>query len=313
MSTQMLIFRPSMLRGGGPAAALLLCAVSLNATACASHSTPPANAASADTSAAPSDDDPVMSGLLEHHRYHHHGGVTLFIAMSLDTLGVSAEQRAAVEKIRLDLHARMQPALQADQNLVTALAAGLDAASFDSAKLDAAVAQVGSAAATTHDASADALNELHHTLTPAERGALVDKVESHWAVWQSANAEENGATGAENGHVAMLVADLGLTQEQADRIRASMGEGLKGVPRVDPQEVAVQLRAFGDAFRSDQFDAKSLTGQDNVNAHIAAWGAAHLAHFIEAVSPVLSAEQRAALAKRLREHAAHNPSAQVTP
>ena len=308
----MLMFRPSMLRGSGLAAALL-CAVSLNATACASHSTPPANAPSADASAAPTDDDPVMSGLLEHHRYHHHGGVTLFIAMSLDTLGVSPEQRADVERIRLDLHAHMQPALQADQNLVTALAAGLDAASFDSAKVDAAVVQVGSAASTTHDASADALNELHHTLTPVERGALVDKVESHWAVWQSANADETGAAGAENGHVAMLVADLGLTKEQADRIRASMGEGLKSVPRVDPQEVSAQLRAFGDAFRSEQFDAKSLTGQDTVNAHIATWGAAHLAHFIEAVSPVLSAEQRTALAKRLREHAAHNPSGQVTP
>jgi len=32
-------------------------------------------------------------GLMEHHRHHHHGGVTLFIAMSLDTLGVSPNSR----------------------------------------------------------------------------------------------------------------------------------------------------------------------------------------------------------------------------
>ncbi len=276
---------------------------------CASHSA--SNAPAASAPAAPTDDDAVASGLLEHHRYHHHGGVTLFVAMSLDTLGVSPEEHAAVEKIRLDLHARMQPAAAADQNLASTLADGLDAAHFDTAKVEAAVAQVGSAVSTVHDASADALNALHSTLTPPERAALVDKVESHWAVWQSANAEETSAGGADNGHVAMLVADLGLSEEQASRIRASMGEGLKGVRRVDSQEVATQLRAFGDAFRSEKFDAKSLTGASSTNAHIAAWGAAHLAQFVEAVSPVLSAEQRGELAKRLREHATHNLSAAV--
>ena len=138
-------------------------------------------------------DDDATAGLMEHHRYHHHGGVTLFIAMSLDTLGVSPEQRAAVEKIRTDLHARMEPARAAEQNLMTTLADGLAAANLDTAKVDAAVAQVTAAAAAVHDASADALNELHAVLTPPQRAALVDKVEAHWAVWQKANAEETGA------------------------------------------------------------------------------------------------------------------------
>jgi uncharacterized RmlC-like cupin family protein len=43
------------------------------------------------------------------------------------------------------------------------------------------------------------------------------------------------------------------------------------------------------------------------------WAAAHMAHFLEAVSPVLTAEQRADFAQRLREHATHNPSAEATP
>ena len=58
----------------------------------AANSAPAASATSV-----PAADDDAMAGLLEHHRYHHHGGVTLFIAMSLDTLGVSPEQRVAVE------------------------------------------------------------------------------------------------------------------------------------------------------------------------------------------------------------------------
>jgi Spy/CpxP family protein refolding chaperone len=272
-----------------------------------------ANAPPPNTAASAAAEDDIASGLVEHHRYHHHGGVTLFIAMSLDTLGVSPEQRAKVENIRTDLHTRMQPALAADQNLAAALADGLDASQIDATKVDAAVAQVAAAAATVHDASAEALNELHTVLNPPERAALVDKVQSHWAVWQRANAEDTGASAADGGHLAALTADLGLTPDQVGKIRSNLNEGLKAVPRLDPHEVDAHLHAFGDAFRSEQFDAKALTTANGVNAHLAGWGAAHLAHLVEAVSPVLDADQRARLSQQLREHAAHNPSASVTP
>ncbi len=208
-----------------------------------SANTPPPATASA---ASASDAEDANADLMEHHRYHHHGGVTLLIAMSLDTLGVSPEQRAAVERIRADLHARMEPARAADQALVALLAEGLAAAKFDTAKVDAAVGQLTVAGAAVHEASADALNELHAVLTPAERAALVDKVESHWAVWQKANADETGAA-TEGGHLATLATDLDLTPDQVDRIRAGLSEGLKTVPRLDPQEIATELRAFGDA------------------------------------------------------------------
>ncbi len=255
--------------------------------------------------------DDVNLALIEHHRYHHHGGVTLLIALSLDTLGVSPEQQAAVEKVRSDLHARMEPARRAEQILVTTLADGLAAGNVDLASVDAAVAQVTAAAATVHDASADALNELHRVLTPPQRAALVDKVESHWAVWQKANAEESGPTYPNDGHLAMLAMSLDLTTDQVHRIRAGLGEGMKSLPRFDPQEIAAHLHAFGDAFRSEKFDARTLTTANAVNAHMVGWGAAHLAHFVETVSPVLTPDQRTTFAERLREHATHNASAQA--
>jgi len=255
-------------------------------------------------------DDEATADLTEHHRHHHHGGVMLFIAMSLDTLGVSPQQQAAVEKIRGDLHARMDPARTAEQNLVSALADGLAAGSIDAAKVDADVAQVTAAAAAVHDASADALNNLHSVITPPQRAALVDKVEAHWAVWQKANAEEMGPPKPE-GHLAMLATDLGLAADQVDKIRAGLGEGMKAVPRLDPQEIETHLRAFGDAFRGETFDAKGLTvlgGANGANAHMVGWGVARMAHFVEAVSPVLTPDQRAKFAQMLREHATHNPS-----
>jgi len=255
------------------------------------------NAPPAFVAGASAEEDDATAGLVEHHSHHHHGGVTLLIAMSLDTLGLSPEQRPAVEKIRGDLHARMEPARAAEQNLLGTLADGLAAGVLDPAKVDAAVAQLTSAAASVHDASTDALNQLHSVLTPPQRAALVDKLEAHWAVWQRANTDEND-------HLTQLTADLTLTPDQVDKIRASQA----AAPRFDPQEVAAHIRAFGDAFRAQTFDAKALTTGGAATAHMVGWGAAHMAHFIESVSPVLTAEQRVRLAQILRQHATHNPS-----
>jgi hypothetical protein len=255
-----------------------------------------------------------MAGLLEHHRYHHHGGVTLFIAMSLDTLGVAPEKRAEVRKIQADLHAKLQPALAADQKLVATLADGVERSNLDPVKVDVAVADVVVAAGLVRDASTDALNQLHAALSAAERAALVDKVEAHWAVWQRSNAEETGGADADEGHLLVLAADLKLSEEQITKTRANIAGSLQTVRRVDPKQTPAELKKFGAAFRSEAFEASAFTtesGPNGPDARLAGWGASYLAHFVEAVSPELTAEQRAQLAQRLRAHAGHDPSAQV--
>jgi Spy/CpxP family protein refolding chaperone len=260
------------------------------------------NAPPVSVAGASAEEEDATAGLVEHHRHHHHGGVTLLIAMSLDTLGLSPEQKPAVEQIRSVLYARMEPARAAEQSLLGALADGVAAGVIDPTKVDAAVAQLTSAAASVHDASSDALNQLHSVLTPPQRAALIDKLEAHWSVWQRANTDEID-------HLTQLTADLSLTPDQVDKIRVSEAEPMKAVPRFDPQEVAAHIRAFGDAFRAQTFDAKALTTGGPATAHMVGWGAAHMAHFIESVGPVLTPEQRAELAQALRQHANHNPSA----
>jgi Spy/CpxP family protein refolding chaperone len=229
-------------------------------------------------------DDEPMASVKEYHRYHHHGGVTLFIAMSLDTLGVSPDRQAAV--------------------LVSTLADGLAAGTLDPAKVDAALIQVRVANAAVYDASVSALNELHNLLTPPERAVLVDKVSSHWAVWQKANDDPESAT-ENDGHLATLAVDLDLTSDQVRKIRAALGVGASAVPRLDPLAIGARLHAFGDAFESDSFDAKKLTTVNDANALVAGWGAGHMAHFVEATLLVLTADQRAELAQHLRSHASH--------
>jgi Spy/CpxP family protein refolding chaperone len=256
---------------------------------------PPATAAEA----SPIEEEAAV-GLLEHHSHHHYGGVALLVAMSLDTLGVAPDQHAAIETIRRDLHARMEPAYAAEQRLLTMLAEGVAANTLDRAKVDAAVAELASAGAAAYDASTDALDQLHAVLTPPQRAALVDKLEAHWSVWQRANSEDR---------ITQLVAELGLSREQADEIRAGVARSEQNVPRFDAQEVTAHIRAFGDAFLGPTFDAKTLTTRTAANAHMVAWGGARMAHVIEAVSPVLTPEQRTNLSQMLREHATHNPSA----
>jgi Spy/CpxP family protein refolding chaperone len=255
-------------------------------------------------------DDEESASLMEHHRYHHHGGVTLFIAMSLDTLGVSPEQRDAVEKIRARLYHAMEPARAAYRDLLDVLADGLDAASFDATKVDAAIAQVADASGAAHDASTSALNDLHAALTPPQRAALVDKVVSHLAVWRRENGAETDSTNAaERGHLATLTTELGLTPEQVEKIRGPLADRMRGVPRLDPQQIERHVRAFGDAFRSETFDARTLATGNAVNVRLVSWAAAHLAYVIETMSPVLEPGQRATLAQKLREHATHDPGA----
>jgi Spy/CpxP family protein refolding chaperone len=247
--------------------------------------------------------------LSEHHRHHHHGGVTLLIALSIDALGVSPDQRAAVEKIRADLHARMEPARAAEQAVHSLLADGVAAGAIDHAKVDAALAQLTATAGAVHDATADALTQLHDALTPLQRATLVDKVEAHWVVWQSANAEELKDPAGQprrDGHLARLAHEIGLRQDQLDKIHASLAATT--APRFDPQEIAAYVRAFGDAFRADKFDARTLTTGGGADAHLAGFGAARMVRFYEAVEPVLTTEQRATLSGILREHASYSSS-----
>lgn len=165
-----------------------------------------------------------------------------------------------------------------------------------------ALADLSAAAARAEGASADALNQLHGVLTGVQRGALVDKVEAHWVVWQAAN--DNGP--------ATLGPDLDLTVDQMNRIHAALGNDAGGLPAFDPQEVTAHLRAFGDAFRSERFDARASALASAASTPMIDWGAGRMARFVEAVSPILTADQRASFALTLREHARHDPNVAVS-
>jgi Spy/CpxP family protein refolding chaperone len=271
--------------------------------------TPPATAENPTTTTTPtaaSGDDEASASVIEHHR-HHHGGVPMFVAMSLDTLGVTPEQRAAIQKIQKDLYAKLEPARAAEQNVLSVLADGTAAGTVDTTKVDAAISQADGALSGLHNATADSLNQLHALLDPAERTSLAQKVQAHWEVWQHANDEDDGQTvQREHGrYLASVTRDLGLSGDQVAKVKTTMqANAPEKSKRLDVNQVEASLAAFETAFANDTFDAHALNGVDGVNVQLAGHGMRRMARFYEALAPVLTADQRTTLATKLREHAA---------
>jgi Spy/CpxP family protein refolding chaperone len=274
---------------------------------CAGEGAAAAPPATATTAATPSAEDVESAADLgELHRHHHHGGVTMFIAMSLDSLGLPDQQTVVIEKIQGDLFAKMEPAHVAEQNVLVVLADGIGAGKVDDAKVQAAIDAVKTASAGLNDAAAQSLNDLHAALTPEQRAALADKVLAHWAVWKQANAsEEKAGDTAHPRQLDWVAKSLGLNADQVEKTRAGFAERIQSLPqKLDSAQIEAHIQELSAAFRQPTFDAKTLQRGLVANQGLAVWGATRMACFYESLDPVLSPEQRPKLAAELKAHAA---------
>jgi Spy/CpxP family protein refolding chaperone len=278
-------------------------AASASATPLAATSaaaTPSAAVASAEAGAV--EDESVNEELRDYHRHHHHGGVTMFISMAIDTLGLDPAKKALVEKIQGDLHAKMAPARDAEHDLLSTIADGVAAGKIDATKVDAALGKLATESAGIHTATTDSLTQLHDALAPVERAALVDKVKAHWEVWHKVNADEKAGSKEKGTHLARLTGLLSLAPDQVDTITKALSADVPVTPQTDPKAVEAYIQAFATAFMANKFDAKSLAPTATAAAgHVATHGGARLARFYEAVTPVLTPSQRGQLAAHLRE------------
>jgi Spy/CpxP family protein refolding chaperone len=240
------------------------------------------------------------------HRERHHGGVQGLIVMSLKDLDLTADQQTAVEKIKTDLMASMEPARAAEKDFANTLADGVAAGKLDKSKDDAAINKLVAAVQNANAASATALNSLHAALTPPQRAKLVDELQDHWEKWKAAQGkDEADEKEHRNGHMLALVRDLSLTQDQADKIKAAFKDKMKAAPQDHThKEVQDHLAAFGTAFKADTFDAKKVAGGKAADGHIAKWGATRRARFLEVAAPILTPDQRTKLAQQIRDRAA---------
>jgi Spy/CpxP family protein refolding chaperone len=273
-------------------------AAATSAPAASASAAPAASASAADQAAEEATNDELRT----YHRHHHHGGMYSFISMAIDTLGLDATKKAAVEKIQKDLHAKMAPARDAEHDLLSTIADGAAAGKIDTAKVDAAVAKVGTASAGIHAAVGDALTQLHDALSPVERQTLVDKVQAHWEVWHKVNVEDKAGSKDKGTHLEHLTKALALTPDQVDKISKALAADVPAKPDNDPKAAEDHIKAFETAFVADKFDPKALATPATAAAgHMARHGGARIARFYEAVVPVLTPEQRTKLAAHLKE------------
>jgi hypothetical protein len=243
-------------------------------------------------------DDQASDEVRDHHRHHHHGGVSMFIAMSIDTLGVAPEKQAQLQQIQRQLHQQMAGSREAERNLLSALADGIRRGSVDGRSLAAAQDKIDT---TEHAASMDALNQLHAALSAAERAALAEKVQAHWEVWRKVNADEDYGSREKGTHLARLTERLKLTPEQVDRISSALKSGAP--PKADSAAVEGHVHGFAGAFAADDFDARSLRQPDASHGQLGRPGTARMVRFYEIVTPLLTPDQRTTLADHLRDRA----------
>ncbi|MDP1823956.1 MAG: hypothetical protein Q8L48_11965 [Archangium sp.] len=254
--------------------------------------------ACATTSGALDDDDDASVELRDHHRHHHRGGVTQFIAMSLDTIGEDDAQRPDVERLRGALNGCMEPAREIEKQLVLTFADGIATGAVKLERLDDAIIQLNATAAPSYECSADVLNKLHGLLTASEREVVADKVQAHWEIWLQVN-DGNSV----NGRLADVTEELNLSTAQVKELTKALTEAFGRKSPFEPKKAAGYVVAFAAAFVFPTFDARTVTPE--VSDQLSAHGARRMALFYETITPFLDAEQRAELAGHLREHANH--------
>jgi Spy/CpxP family protein refolding chaperone len=242
----------------------------------------------------------------QEHREHHHAGVMGLVVMSLNDLDLTADQKDKVEKIKAELVTKMEPAKAAGKDVANVLADGVAAGKIDRTKADAAIGKLVTQVQATHEASLASLNDLHEALTSAQRAKLIDLVTEHWEKWKAAHGKDEADDKEHHpGFLLALVREVGLTQDQADKIKASFKDNMKKSPQDHAhKEVQDHLTAFGTAFKADKFDAKKLgAGGKLAAAHMAKWGATRRERVLEVAAPILTPDQRTKLAGIIRDHA----------
>jgi Spy/CpxP family protein refolding chaperone len=268
-------------------------------------------AANATAAAAQAEEEEQVADELQSHHRHHHRGFAGFVLSAVETLGIAPEQQAAIDAIRKEFHVKMKPLHEANKAVLQLLADGVAAGNIDKAKVDAAVAKAGTAAAPIPGATADLLTKLHAALRPEQRAALVDKVDAHWATWRDVNGTDHtpdGGVPKADRRLHHITKELGLTSDQLDKFKASLDASSKDVKKpFDPSRFEAFSKAFDAAFVEATFDAKKLPAAGPEAARMVSWGAERMGWFYEALTPILTTDQRTKLADKLRERLAGTP------
>jgi Spy/CpxP family protein refolding chaperone len=227
-----------------------------------------------------------------------HGAVKL-AGDALGDVALTQIQRSEIEKMASDADARHAVSRAARKDMMLALAAQVGAGSIDREALRPKIEALAAAANAAQPADRAAFERLHAILGPEQRTAFVDALEARvlgrigdarakhpWRQWSE---------------------DLGLSEQQRSQIKAALEQRFQNA-RGEPHEHGgpppwhQRGAKLLDAFKQDRFVLDEIAPARDVGQQ-ATKMSDHFLGVAEAVLPLLTPEQRALAAQKLRERA----------
>jgi Spy/CpxP family protein refolding chaperone len=214
-----------------------------------------------------------------------------FIRGALSKVSLRTEQKQQIDQLVADAALRHAPVQQARQALHDAVASQVQAGAIDRAALKPASDVLLVAIEQSRPADRAAVVLLHDLLDPAQRGQFVDAVEAQFREHQHGHPHMQ--------HARKWAADLNLTDAQRQQIQAAVRAKMSGGEAKEQWRAArEQGKKVLESFRQDQFALDAATfalGSDKIER-----GMGKVLDLAEAALPVLTPEQRAIAAQKIR-------------
>ncbi|MCA9586043.1 MAG: Spy/CpxP family protein refolding chaperone [Myxococcales bacterium] len=264
-------------------------------------------------------------------------GMVKVLGEALGEVPLRAEQRTELEKIATDADARHAPLAAARKDLMVTLADQVAKGQIDRAVLDAKMTQMRTDAERVRAEDGASLAKVHALLDKDQRAAFADALDArfekfghgHHAKGAPHAAHHKGGFAGGFGHMKALADELKLTDEQKEKIfatfkearaemRAHWGEKREGAEGAGPDarvrgegppKFAQHRRGpkLSDAFRADKLDLTQLGPKAEQHAHMKSMIDRGVS-MGEKILPILTPEQRAILAAKIKARADKDPS-----
>lgn len=220
------------------------------------------------------------------------------VADALGDVPLTASQRPVVEKLAVDTASRHAASRAAHRDLMIALAAQVQAGAIDRGALQPKIDVLGAALQAAQPGDRAAFEQLHGLLTPDQRTAFVNALEARTA----------SRAGAAHGKhpLQQWAIDLQLTEDQQSQIRAALKQHWQEVAHdrtgASPAEHGEQAKQMLTAFAGERFVMDEVAPAKDVSGR-AQHMTAHLLGIAEVAVPLLTPQQRAIAAQKLRDKA----------
>ena len=248
------------------------------------------------------------------------------IAEALGQVPLRADQRSAIEQLAKDHETRIAPVVKARADLANAIADQVQAGTIDRAALQPKIDALTAAHQAAQPGDRAAFEKLHDLLTSDQRAAFVTAMQSH------AGDHEHGRRDGMRGRMQKWAADIGLTQAQQDqikdKIRARWEAHVAGAAvGTDEQKTGAiqdgamlahghamhqQMKAVLEAFKGDKFSMDQVAPITN-DKPMAQEFAGHMLGMLETSLPILTPDQRAKAAQKLKDRASKLDEEEETP